>query len=182
MKVFYPVNTIAIMEARLYANESIEYTADFAGWKDKYKKKQRLIIGNFVQYWVYEFCRLNKIQYQVDETTPYENDKFDIKVYGKIMDVKASVHENFVGQVTEEALNKDIDFFSFFLTDANCSFIAPYGVIGKEQYRQLSVKLQEGDTIPGTKIKNKFNVTNFIETIHLIPFVKFMFVDIKGLK
>lgn len=175
MIVHYPLTTKLLTEARLYATDSIQHTMDYEGWKDQHKKRERIVYGNFGQLWVAEFCRINGIPFQKDRSSPETPDNFDLIAHGYKIDVKTSIHNDLVGQVSPGVINKELDFFCFMLTDRMCSFIAPFGLISADEYRAIAVEVNNGETIPGTALKQRFGRSYFLPPgAELMPFVQFM--------
>jgi len=175
MIVHYPANTAMLSEARLYATDSIMHTMDYNGWKDQHQKRERITYGKFGQLWVTEFCRLNGVPHQKDRSSPKDADDVDLVVRGQLIDVKTSVCQSLVGQVSPGVLNKPCDYFCFLLTDKACSYVAPYGLIEADVYRKIAVEVKQGDLIPGTGIQQRFGSSFFLpENPELIPFVRFM--------
>ena len=167
----YPANSAILTEARMYALESINCTVDYEGWKDCHKKMCRITTGKYAQLWLSEFCRLNEIPYKKDKSSPYLHDKEDIEINGHSIDCKVSTIEHLVGQVSPHVLNQEnIDFYVFFLTNDELSFIAPYGLIRRKDFIRLAKEIKKGEQLPGTKIIQKFNSSFFISTSSLLPF------------
>ena len=175
MIVHFPMSTKVLTEARLYATDSILHTMDYDGWQDQHQKHERITYGNFGQLWVAEFCRLNGIAYHKDASSPERPDDYDLIVHGYKIDVKTSVIADFVGQVSPGVFNKPIDYFCFLLTDRLCSYIAPWGFIEAEKYREIAICVEQGEIIPGSTVRQRFSRSYFLPPEpELIPFVQFM--------
>ena len=78
----YPINTKAITEAAVYARASIGHTANFGGWKDEYAKFARIMTGRFCQSWLVQYCLLNDIKCQGDESSFTVPDCGDLTLNG----------------------------------------------------------------------------------------------------
>jgi hypothetical protein len=173
--VAYPVSTKMLTEARCYAVDSIKHTVNYPGWKDEHKKFERITTGRFGQLWVAEFCKINGIECEQDETPPTENDVSDVTICGSVIDVKTSLYKSFVGQVNGSVIKKPCDYYCFLLTTREFDIVMPYGFVSYEDYKENATKLKEGDIIPGTNIKNRFNETYFLsEKNRVRPFVQFL--------
>lgn len=176
MIVNYPVTTMLLAEARLYASDSIQHTMDYHGFRggDLDKKRERITVGNFCQLWVCEFCRLNGVSYSKDASSPDRPDDYDLIAHGYRIDVKSSIDARLIGQVSSGVINKPVDYFCFMLTDRQCTFIAPYGLIEAVEYRNIAVEVNEGDMIPGTTLRQRFGKSYFLpKNAELLPFVQF---------
>ncbi len=181
MQVYYPVTTKLLIEARLYAQDSIQHTMDYHGWKDQHEKKDRITYGKFGQLWVTEFCRLNKIPYDKDRSSPLIADDVDVVIREKKIDVKTTVHNDFVGQVSPGVINKECDDYCFLVTDKGCSFLSPIGFVSRSDYLQYAICVHEGEVIPGTNIRQRFGSSYFLppHSPCLIPFVRYLMGDKK---
>lgn len=180
MIVHYPTNTSILTEARLYATDSIQHTMDYHGFESKSprelkKKFERITIGNYGQLWVAEYCRINGIPYHKDESSPEKPDDYDLIAHGYRIDVKTSIIPELVGQVGPGVIDKPIDYFCFLQTDRLCSYVAPWGLISADEYKKIAVKVNEGEVIPGTTIKQAFGCSWFLpQDPELMPFVQWM--------
>ncbi len=167
----YPVNTSAIHEARVYAMESIEHTADFKGWRDCYKKHSRILTGRFCQAWLLDFCRINKIPCRGDTSSYQESDSGDLTISGYVVDCKATIIPELAGQVSSVLDSKGniTQIYAFFVTNKHCTFIEPLGLISKKSYKEKCVKVEKGEEIMNTKTIQRFDFSYFIDLAHLIP-------------
>jgi len=171
----YPITSALLSEARLYAQESYGYTMNYKGWDDQYKKMARMTYGKFAQLWVADFCRVNDIDYVKDTSSPYVAHNLDLTICGHSIDVKASINRTFIGQVSPGVINKPCDYFCFVVTDDKCSFVEPIGFIDCDMYRSVSVKVNEGDLIPGTNTRQRFETSFFLpRPAPVTPFVQFL--------
>lgn len=168
----YPTNTKAIIEARMYAIESISHTYDYDGWNDGYEKSARIITGKFCQLWLVEYCRLNGIPHVKDTSSPYIHDNGDLLINGWNIDCKASINANFKCQISPH-FDKDvsIDYYAFFMTDKRYSYIEPLGFIQKSEVINCSSKIMNGEKIPNTNIIQKFGeYSYFVDIDKVTPF------------
>lgn len=156
MQVTYPVSTKILTEARLYAQDSIQHTMDYEGWKDQHKKQERITYGKFGQLWVSEFCRLNNIPHKKDRSSPMQADDLDLTIFDKKIDVKTTVCNALVGQVSPGVINKPCDEYCFLVTDRQCSYVTPIGFVSQSDYKAHSVFVAENETIPGTNLRQRF--------------------------
>lgn len=145
-----------LIEARLYAQDSIQHTMDYIGWEDQHNKQERITYGKFGQLWVSEFCRLNKIPHEKDRSSPTQADDLDLTIMGKMVDVKTTVIREFVGQISPGVFNKPCDEYCFIVTDRQCSFVTPIGFVSQEDYKKHCVHIKKGEIIPGTSREQKF--------------------------
>ncbi|RLA39667.1 MAG: hypothetical protein DRR06_18755 [Gammaproteobacteria bacterium] len=161
----YPANNSALHEARIYANESINYTADFQGWQDGHKKYQRILTGRFCQAWLTQLMIINNIPCTGDNSTPYTEDSGDLHINGWNIDCKASVHRELAGQISSafDRPDNSIDLYCFFVTDKSCSFIEPLGFIGKSKVIESSARINCGETILETGFTQRFNYSYFVD-------------------
>jgi|GEM_PF-4867400 len=165
----YPINTAMLTEARMYARESIENTADYEGWKDQHRKMERIVSGTFVQLWLCEYCRLNDIPHKADRSSPYVADSWDLKIAGFNIDCKSSYIDGLEGQITKHHDDKNniINAYCFFRTDRTLSYVEPLGVISKRKVHDNSLIVKEGDIIPGTKFTQRFGYSYFVNIASL---------------
>lgn len=175
MSVCYPVSTKLMTEARLYANDSIQHTMDYHGWKDQHKKKERITYGKFGQLWVAEFCRLNGVNHAKDNSSPTMADDLDLLIRGRKIDVKTTV-SNLVGQVSPGVIEKECDDYCFLITDRQCSYVNPIGFVSKDDYIEHATCVEEGDIIPGTNFRQRFSRSYFLPANSLVlrPFVQYL--------
>lgn len=150
---------VSITDAQEYANASISYTYDYQGWEDQKgtnKKYNRILIGRFGQEWLYNFCKLNNLNVEKDRSSYKENDKYDLMISGKLVDVKTSISELFIGQISPGCYkNELIDIYCFILTDEQISFIEPIGFISRGKFIENCYYVPHNGLIRG-KIENRF--------------------------
>lgn len=177
MNVCYPVSTSLITEARLYANDSIQHTMDYHGWSDQHQKQERITYGKFGQLWVAEFCKLNGIDHKKDRSSPKVADDLDLLIRGRKIDVKTTVSNSFVGQVSPGVIDKECDDYCFLITDKQCSYVKPIGFVSKGDYIEHANCVEEGDIMPGTSVRQRFSRSYFLpaDSIVLQPFVQYLF-------
>jgi len=168
----YPANNKALHEARIYANESISFTADFNGWQDGKNKYQRILTGRFCQAWLTQLMTINGIPCTGDQSSPYTEDSGDLHINGWNIDCKASIHRNLAGQISKtfDSSKNSIDFYCFFFTDVACNFIEPLGFIEKKKVLELSQRVNCGETIPGTTFTQRFDYSYFVDLDKIRPF------------
>lgn len=155
----------------MYALESVKHTLDYKGWQDGYEKMCRITIGNYCQLWLSEFCRLNNIPHIKDNSSPYIPDNEDLSINGYSIDCKSSTVLNMPLQVSPHMLGQEnIDAYVFFYTDKDISFIEPMGFISRVKYKEKATPINEGETIPGTKIKQRFGTSYFLKKEELVNF------------
>lgn len=170
-----PINIDALQLARLYAIDSINYTHDYHGFdgenKDNAKKIERIMVGKLCEMWLAQYCKLNRIDYKPDESTPQETDSGDLFVHGWNVDCKGTIHPGFAGQISKnhDSKNNTIDYYAFFRTDRFMSFIEPLGMIHKSKVHASSRKICEGEEIPGTGIKQRFDYSYIVDIKKLVP-------------
>lgn len=157
-----PCSSAVLSEARLYAIESYNHTMNYKGWEDQHNKMERLTYGKFAQLWVYEYCILNGIECEKDDSSPLTPDKKDLTICGINVDVKSSVRPEFLGQISPGMYNKDDGFYCFLLTDHDCTFIQPRGFISCADYMRHSIEVKKGDAIPGTDVVQRFGSSRFL--------------------
>lgn len=173
--VRYPITSTLLSEARVYAQESYAHTMDYKGWQDQKLKLARMTFGKFGQLWVTEFCRVNGISYEKDTSSPYVADDRDLSIYGHSIDVKTTINRDFLGQVSPGVINKPCDYFCFLVTDLQCSFVEPVGFMDCDTYRSVAVQVKEGELIPGTNTRQRFNTSFFLpRPAPVVPFVQFL--------
>lgn len=172
--VHYPFSSAIFNEARIYAYDSIGHTLDYQGWGDQHRKMERITHGKFGQLWVTEFLRLNGIPFEKDTSSPEVPDDYDLIAFGYRIDVKTSIKRDLVGQVNAAVVDKT-DFFCFVLTDALCSYVAPYGFISRDDYLEAAILVKQGEMIPGTALRQRFPKSYFLPPdAKLMPFVQFV--------
>ncbi len=185
MNVRYPVSTAVINEARLYAQDSIQHTMDYKGWEDQHVKMERITYGKFAQLWVCEFCKLNGIPYKKDQSSPKEADDVDLFIYDKKIDVKSSISDNMIGQVSPGVINKECDEYCFIVTNKQCEFVMPVGFVSHRDYKDNAVFVKKGEQIPGTNQIQRFGYGSYFlpkNSLVLRPFVQTLMKDCLGVK
>jgi len=180
MPVKYPFRIRIIDRAKKYAEQSLRNTHDYGGWKDESqtdRKRQRIMTGRFGQLWVYEFCKLNNIPSEHDNSSVYEADDFDIKIMGYSVDVKTTTVNGICCQVNPALKSKNIDYYCFLKTDKQYSFSEPLGLIEKGEYYKNAILIPNGAKFPGTSIENKYHSGSYIleDIACLIPFEEGLF-------
>jgi hypothetical protein len=175
MRVRIPCSSAILSEARLYAIESRDHTMDYDGWKDQHHKLRRLTYGKFAQLWVYEFCRINDIECLKDGSSPKEADRTDLTVCGFEMDVKASTIPAILGQISPGMYGKSEGFYCFILTNEDCGFVMPAGVVSCADYMRHSIEVKKDEIIPNTNIRQRFGRSRFLQAgSPIVPFFDFM--------
>lgn len=169
----FPANTTALIEAKMYAIESITHTMDYEGWGDAHAKAVRIMTGNYCQLWLAEFCELNGITCQKDRSSPYIADKGDATINEWVVDSKASLTEGLEGQISpHHDKQSGIDFYVFFSTDRDFSFIEPLGFIHTSDVVSSSIRVEQGEKIPGTNFIQRFQYSYFVKRECMQPFWK----------
>lgn len=171
MSYIYPDLSSVMLEAGNYANDSIDFTADYSGWEDKSGKHGRIVRGRAIQLWLVEFCKVNGINHIKDISSAEVPDEMDLAICGKPVDCKASVLKG-VCQVTTNISNQSGKMLYFFFeTDKELSYIKPLGAVSKNKFKDAAILVKKGDKIPGTDIIQKFGSGSyFIATDFLYPF------------
>lgn len=176
----------AIQLAVSYSNKSIEFTYDYSGWEHEggtERKRKRIEVGRFGQEWFCSYLRLNGIACHSDDTSPEQNDKYDVMVMNKLLiDIKTSSHPGFIGQVSPGVFGKNGLFaYCFLLTDKEYSFVEPLG-FAKPEDKDLFYFIDHGQPIRDTGFTNNFNKGSyFIDQEKMIPFFVFINFLVKGL-
>lgn len=175
MRLAVPCSSVILSEARLYAIESNTHTMDYEGWKDQHNKLKRLTYGKFAQLWVYEFCRINGIPCEKDNSGPTEPDNKDLVICGFDVDVKASTIGALVGQISPGMYDKSEGFYCFARTNESCSFILPIGFLHCSLFMQHSTEVKKDERIPNTRIVQRFSSSRFLNKgAPVVPFFEFM--------
>lgn len=155
-----PCSETARINAESYAIASLSFTYSYAGWESEAgtdRQKQRITIGRFGQEWLYEFCKFNQISCEKDRTSPEENDKYDLIICKKIVDVKTTYHQGLIGQVSPGCMNNEkVSVFCFMLTSKDMQYIEPIGFISKKLFIQNAKLIPYGEEIRNTGIKQLY--------------------------
>ena len=164
-----------IKDAETYSTQSINYTFDYSGWEDESgtnRKKDRIFYGRFGQEWLYRFCKLNELKVDKDNTSEKENDKFDLIISRHIVDVKNSISEGFIGQVSPGCYkNEKTHFYCFLLTDRELSYVEPLGFISAGDFKKKCFFVAHDEYIRNTGMKNKFiDGSYFVDRDKLVDF------------
>ena len=171
----FPLFSSSLMEAKAYALESMNHTMNYDGWADQHRKLNRIVYGKFAQIYVADWCQVNGINYKKDISTPYIEDKEDIIIQGKRVDVKCSCIPSLVGQVSPGVVNSDCDYFCFLLLCRRLTWVEPHGFISCDNYRRGMIEVLKDQKIPETNIIQRFGSSYFLSSDsrkNLLPFVQ----------
>jgi len=160
----------------MYARESIEHTLDYEGWEDGFRKMGRITTGKFAQLWLHEFCRLNGIPSFKDKSSPFVPDREDLRINGYSIDSKVTMRTDWDGQVSKnhDKAKADIDIYAFFRTNKIISFIEPLGFCWANELDSVGHRVNEGEMIPGTNVKQRFGHSYFIDAKDMKEFLQFL--------
>jgi len=167
--VKYPLNISPIYEqAKAYTEKSIDYTLDYNGFEQTNKaareaKVKRLIVGNFCQFYICELCKINHFEYKTDDSSHDKPDSYDLIINGHKADCKASVRTGFEGQVTSNIENSDIDLYIFLMVDEQFNWIEPLGVTSSDKFKANCTRINKGELIRNTGMKQKLDHSYFID-------------------
>lgn len=181
MTIKYPLGCNDYIErASEYASKSMAHTHDYAGFQDRdtatlQAKHQRIKLGVACQFLLHDVFTLNGLDSTLDNSHYSKADEFDVLVNGYRLDCKQSTLPDLWPQVTMHADRADVDGYVFFLTDEDMSYIQPRGTINTDNFHIHKVKLEQGDTVPGTEqwpkpLLCKMDYSYFVNPEHLKPF------------
>jgi hypothetical protein len=162
MKSIYklPCSDSAKNNAESYAVASLNFTHSYAGWENESgteRQKQRITIGRFGQEWLYEFCKFNQIPCEKDSTSPEENDKYDLIICKKTIDVKTTYHQGLIGQVSPGCIrNEKTSVYCFMLTNKEMEYIEPIGFVSKKVFVEHAQLIPFDAEIRNTGIKQLY--------------------------
>lgn len=160
----YPFTNELTKKAKEYAEKAHYYTHKHYGFEGTTKDQQirRWVVGGVAQNIIEKFCNINNIECISDSTTYKQNDKFDLIINGFIFDIK-STNANIPCQVNDSSMKKakngETHCFYFVKFDRDFKWYEPIGFSTIRHYFTNCTKVENGQVIPGTNIKNKFKTT-----------------------
>ena len=158
-----PTSSTAISYGLMYGIASKNHTFFYEGWdKSAINQYKRVVIANFCEAWIKEFCNINNIACSDDGSHFTKSDEYDIIINNKWkFDIKSSTVSDFM-QVNAALMHKKVDGYIFCKTNDNMDMIDIKGIIGKKKFWEESSFVKYGDNTPDGWCQKFKDGSNFI--------------------